>query len=109
VNPKTLAAIKRAREKRECEDERKFVDWARDEGCVCLKLNVRGNRDWPDQWVVGDMDDMLIEFKRSGKKPTPKQYELHSRLRLCKIVVSVDNFEEAKKYALTARLMLRWR
>ena len=108
VSPRTLAAIKRAREKRECEDEDKFVRWARREGCICLKLNLSGRRDWPDQWVIGDRTDMLIEFKRKGKKPTEKQAILHAALCARKPVVYVDTFEQAKEYAEQFELMYGW-
>lgn len=54
--------------------ETKVVRYARARGVLVLKLNVMHNRSWPDRvfWIPGGRP-FLIEFKRPGATPTPKQ------------------------------------
>jgi hypothetical protein len=61
--------------------ENKFVKWATQQGCMCLKLNVVGRRSWPDRLVLVPTGGMLlIEFKRPGGKLSPGQEMLHEEL-----------------------------
>jgi len=46
--------------------ERLFVREARRKGFMVLKLNVRGQRGWPDRLLVGRGGVRFVELKRPG-------------------------------------------
>jgi hypothetical protein len=50
-------------------------------GVPSLKLNVRGNTGMPDRLFWTPNKPILIEFKRPGQTPTPKQLFIHKTLR----------------------------
>lgn len=51
-------------------------------GVLNLKLNVRGNTGYPDRlFFIPGGRPLLIEFKRPGEQPTPKQLHIHQQLR----------------------------
>lgn len=48
--------------------------WARSKGMVVLKLNLMGNRGWPDTLYLFQYPFIaFLEFKRLGGKPDPLQ------------------------------------
>ena len=51
------------------------VEWAKDNGIVCIKFTPRGDVGWPDHVFILPLHGthIWIEFKRPGKKPTPLQ------------------------------------
>ena len=56
------------------------------------KLSVLGDTGYPDRifWVPGGRP-LLIEFKRPGEEPTPKQAHIHEELRKLGYGVEVHN------------------
>ena len=46
------------------------------------KLNIRSDTGYPDRifWIPGGRP-LLIEFKRPGEEPEPKQIHIHNKLR----------------------------
>jgi hypothetical protein len=50
------------------------VRWAEEQGIEHTKLNLLGNRSWPDRcfWLAGGRP-LLMEFKRLGKRPRAQQ------------------------------------
>ena len=49
-------------------------------GVLNLKLNVRSNTGWPDRIFWLPCRPLLIEFKRPGEAPEPKQTFIHAQL-----------------------------
>lgn len=73
--------------------ETKVTIYARERGCLALKLNVLGFRGWPDRlYIYHGPKVMFIEFKRLGEKPRKLQEYIHATLRKygCRVEV-VDN------------------
>jgi hypothetical protein len=51
-------------------------------GALLAKLNILGQRSWPDRYVIADNGaQMLIEIKRLGEDLTPLQRNLHKKLK----------------------------
>ena len=62
--------------------ERRFVREAKLRGFVTLKLNVRGQRGWPDRLVVGPGKVVkFVELKRPNGRVDPLQSKVHQVLR----------------------------
>lgn len=60
--------------KLEIPEERKFVSRIKHKNLLCLKINVLGQRGWPDRLIIGpDAKILFIEFKRpDGRGRTSK-------------------------------------
>lgn len=74
--------------------------WLEEQGLLVLKLNVMGQRGWPDILIVGTSKVIFIEFKRPSKKPEPRllQRIIHKSLKRLKQRVYVfTTIEEVKK------------
>lgn len=66
----------------EADIENKFSRYALTFGCVTLKMEVKGSRNWPDrQILMGNGYVFFIEFKRPGEKPRKGQLYRHKVLR----------------------------
>lgn len=65
-----------------------------------LKLNVTGQRSWPDRMIpVNKGHSLFIEFKRPGEAATPLQEDCHEHLlRLGHDVKVFDDDVEAFEY-----------
>lgn len=62
--------------------ERRFIQLLDDRGITHLKLNVNGNRGWPDRIVfLPGGRPVLVELKRQGEEPRPLQVHVHRELR----------------------------
>jgi len=62
--------------------EQDYVDYVEDLGYECLKLNLRGNRGWPDRLTPLDAGrSLFIEFKRPGEDPDGLQWHRIDYLR----------------------------
>jgi hypothetical protein len=61
--------------------ERKISLYAEKKGCLGLKLNVTGQRGWPDRLFMYEGNVLFVEFKRPGEKPTLHQVWMHERIR----------------------------
>jgi hypothetical protein len=72
-------------------------------GLTSTKLNLRHARDWPDRlfWIPGGRP-FLIEFKRPGEHPTPKQAARIEELRSLGYDVEVHTDKEEAFAALCA-------
>jgi hypothetical protein len=58
--------------------EDKIVSTALKEGIESIKLNLRGNRGWPDRLFLFMGESYFMEVKRPGKEPTDlQQYRLN--------------------------------
>jgi hypothetical protein len=62
--------------------ERNVAEYARDKGCMALKLTILGQVGWPDYLFLYPIRRVLfIEFKRVGEKPRAVQFYIHEKLR----------------------------
>lgn len=78
----------------EAEVERRVVNDLREQypGILILKLNVQGQRGWPDRMILLNGRAAFIELKRPGGKPTPKQRYIHAQIRKAGFpVIVADN------------------
>ena len=84
----------------ETQIERRFVRRAKALGCMVLKLNVKGQRDWPDLLVLVPFGPkLLIEFKRPGEDLRETQETLHDELgAIGHRPHTFDNFDDAYKF-----------
>lgn len=72
----------RARSAKESVLEQKIVKHAIDCGMIVIKMNITGNRGWPDRLFLPPQGRaFFIEFKREGEKPRPLQEYRHEQLR----------------------------
>jgi len=74
-------------------------DYAEDLGYVSLKINVVGQRGWPDHLFINPHGESLwVEFKKSGERPDKLQRHRLKTLRKQEVEAYwVDNFEDAKQ------------
>lgn len=86
------------KEKRHVEDP--VVVYARRKRCIVLKLNVMGQRGWPDRAFFAPNGKLgLVEFKRPGCEPTPLQKKRHADLKANGFNVEViDRKEDGFKF-----------
>lgn len=61
--------------------ESKTTEYALSLGMLHLKLNVKGQRGWPDHIYLWKGQVWFVEFKRIGQKPRPLQDYVHSEMR----------------------------
>jgi hypothetical protein len=62
--------------------EKAVCDYAKDKGLLAYKFTSPNRAAVPDRLFVHPMGHVFfIEFKATGKKPTPAQEREHSRLR----------------------------
>ena len=75
--------------------EKKVCDYAKKNGFLALKINVVGERGWPDRLFI-DPDGwcVWIEFKAPGKKPDPiQQHRMEDLMNRGIPVFVIDNEE----------------
>lgn len=77
--------------------ERRFCDAMKRRGVVVVKLNLQGNRGWPDRMVIlPNSCVQFIEFKRPGEALRPLQIHNHAQLAMLgHIVATCDNVGDA--------------
>jgi hypothetical protein len=70
-------------------------------GLVTLKLNLQGNRGWPDRLaLVPPGRAIFVELKRPGGKPRPLQEYVHAQIKKLGFeVVVIDNAVVAVAWA----------
>jgi hypothetical protein len=61
--------------------ESAFVRYATSKGCIAYKFTSPNRRSVPDRMVVCPGEVFFIEFKATGKKPSPSQTREIKRLR----------------------------
>lgn len=78
--------------------EQKVCDYAKDKGFLVYKFTSPNRSAVPDRMLIHPTGDVLfIEFKASGKKPTPAQEREHLRLRGHNVAVYVvDDVDTGK-------------
>ncbi len=84
--------------------ENAVVRHAKTTGWTPFKLNLQGNRGWPDRLFIypGPLY-VFIEFKQPGKKPTEIQYHRLGQLGKMGVVATwVDNIKEGTDLLDTA-------
>lgn len=73
--------------------QRSVVTYAREKGLLAIKLGVAGafGTDWwPDYMFITKLGGVfMVEFKRAGGQPTPRQVARHQQLLDHKVQVSV--------------------
>lgn len=85
--------------------ENRAVRWAVERGIPAIKLNLQGNRGWPDRLFLFPYNRMFfIEFKRQGEEPTPLQVNRHKFLKKWGYDVEVHESAETAIRSLEARL-----
>lgn len=63
-------------------------------GVVSIKLNLKGNNGWPDRlFFIPGGRPLLIEFKRVGEAPQPRQTYIHNVLRVLDYDIEVHDDE----------------
>ena len=73
----------------------KCVSYARRNKWWAAKLESPGMNGVPDFMFIRDGHMLFVEFKASGKKPTPLQLHIHQEMRLHgATVVVIDDFDE---------------
>lgn len=69
-------------EKLEAHVEGVVIRFARNRGCLVVKLTPQGVRGWPDRLLLGpDGRALFVEFKRRGIVARKLQGYVHRRLR----------------------------
>jgi hypothetical protein len=78
--------------------EREVAQYAREKGCMALKLTILGRVGWPDYIFLYPIRRvMFIEFKREGERPRQIQVFICNKLRAMGFAVAVcDNVEVGK-------------
>lgn len=75
--------------------EDKVTTYARAVGCMALKLNVHGQRGWPDHLYICKGKSLFVEFKLPGEEPRALQKYIHEQLTEHGAVVRViDNVKD---------------
>ena len=77
--------------------EKSVKDYARKKGWIARKWSSPGNNGVPDDLFFRNGILIIIEFKRKGRKPTPKQRDEHRRLRNQGFEVHVIDTKEVGK------------
>lgn len=77
--------------------ERKASDYAFSIGYISLKINIVGQRGWPDHLFINPYGGHVwIEFKKLGKKPSKiQEYRLHQLWDHNTEAHYTDNYEDA--------------
>ena len=88
----------------EVKTERAVVKWWRGQGGFQLKLNLQGQRGWPDRlFLVSGGRAIFIEFKREGEELRPLQEYRHRELeKLGYRVYTCDSVASAKAILASA-------
>jgi hypothetical protein len=74
-------------------------------GVDSLKLNLRGNRGWPDRlFFIPGGRPLLIEFKRPGTEPEPLQVYRHNQLKEWDYAIEVHDTTEGAFRAVARAL-----
>lgn len=66
---------------RESTIEKAVRQFAKDNGCIALKLASEGDRGKPDRLFLKNGKVLFIEFKKDGAKPDPLQLKWQTDLR----------------------------
>lgn len=61
--------------------ERAVCDYARDQGCIVMKLAGANQKGQPDRMFLHNERVLFIEFKAPSGKPTPLQLKWLKKLR----------------------------
>lgn len=61
--------------------EKQFVQYAKEQNCLALKLQLVCGRGWPDRTVLTKNGIFFIEFKRVDGKTSLSQKQWRNRLR----------------------------
>lgn len=78
----------------EADVEKACVDYAKDNGCLSVKLQGSGNKGWPDRFFIGPYGLCFVEFKKpKGGILSPHQRETIWKLKQFKDVFVVSTFE----------------
>jgi len=73
-------------------------------GVDSLKLNLQGNRGWPDRLFLLPERPFLVEFKRPGNEPDPLQAERLATLKILHYDVEVHDDRIQALAAIEARV-----
>ena len=89
--------------------ERQAVTHARKRGVDSIKLNLQGRRGWPDRlFLLPRGRPLFIELKRTGRRPSPIQLIVHTRLRRrgykIFIIDDLDDFKRIFERALRSSI-----
>lgn len=72
-------------------------------GIPSLKLNLKGNRGWPDRiFLIAGGRPLFIEFKRPGEEPRKLQQQRHRILRKLGYEIQVHEDRQEALSALKA-------
>lgn len=86
-------------DKLETDIEQAIVDWATARGWETIKLNLQGNRGWPDRLFISTVGTHVwLEVKRPGEEPRKLQKYRIKQLRKRAVAAHwTDNLEEAQE------------
>lgn len=85
--------------------ESKVSDFARENGCLVVKLNLIGQIGWPDRMLLKHGKVLFIEFKRQGSSPRRAQLEIHRRIEAQGFPVVVIDDVQAGREAVRVHLL----
>jgi hypothetical protein len=79
--------------------EKAVCDYAKDKGFLTYKFTSPSRAAVPDRLIISPSGRVIfIEFKQTGKKPTPAQDREHAKLRNQNVAVYViDDVERGKQ------------
>lgn len=77
--------------------EVKVTEYAKEVGCLHIKLNVQGSRGWPDHLYLYRGKVLFVEFKRWEEKPRKLQEYRIGKLRSEGFAaIVVDNYRSGR-------------
>ena len=76
-----MATVKQKARRMERQLENACVKWAKGAGWISLKMNVMGQRGWPDRMFIKGGKVVFVEFKAPSKKPNKLQANMLQTLR----------------------------
>jgi len=82
----------------EAKIERAVCKWAKEQGCIVVKMTSPGSRGIPDRLFMRKGKVLFLEFKAPGKKPTKLQDKWIRDLFLTEIPAFwIDDDGDAKR------------
>jgi hypothetical protein len=84
--------------KLESDLEKQVVNYAKQQGILCVKFTSPSRRGVPDRLLIGPLGEVyFLELKQKGKMPTPLQWhEIHTLNKFNIRAGYVDNIDDAK-------------
>ena len=84
--------MSKTKSKLEIETENELCRRARKAKCLCIKMQTKNDRNWPDRLIIKqNRECFMVEVKRLGLQPRPAQHAKHKELRaMCQHIYVID-------------------